>query len=214
MKRFLELLPGILFILTAVGLYLLQGSQDYEEMRALFDNSGAWGPLVYVLILVVAVVVMPVTVMPLIPLASAMFGPFLTGVLSMIGWTIGGVIAFTIARYLGRPIIKYFISLEKLDQKVAHIPLKGRFLMLILLRITMPVDVISYAAGFSKAIGFWEFTLATVIGVSWFSFAFAYLGDALFEGNLLVLIEVGAISALVFILALLLVRQKYTQNNL
>lgn len=213
MKSWLNIIPGLLFLLAIVAMYALESSGQLTDFKASLYNAGHWGEVVYVLLLIGAVVLMPITVMPLIPVASALFGPFTTGVLSIIGWTVGGAIAFLIARYLGRPILKHFVSLEKFDEAVEQIPTNGKFFMIVLLRLTMPVDIISYALGFSKAIKFWEYIVATLVGVTWFSFAFAYMGDALYQGKMLVLIEVCAVSVLIFTISAIVIKRKYKRNN-
>jgi len=153
----------------------------------------------YVLLLTLAIVLMPVTVMPLIPVAAAVIGPLPTAILSVIGWTLGGAIAFLISRSIGRPVLGRFISLEKVDALANRFPADTRFLVIVLLRMTLPVDVVSYALGLSTTIGFWEYTAATFIGVIWFSFAFAYAGDALLQGNLPLVIELIGLSLVIFV---------------
>ena len=210
-RRTTDILPGLLFIAACGLIYVYD-----EKVLALathMELTGGAGHAIYVLLLVLAVVLMPLTVMPLIPMAAAVFGPFMTGVLSVLGWTIGGIIAFLIARHLGRPLLRHLVNIEKIDSFVREIPENGRFLVIVLLRLTMPVDIVSYGLGLSKEIRFWQYTLATLVGVSWFSFAFAYLGDAMFTGNTILLIEVGAVSLLVFVVAFWLLRRHQNRRN-
>lgn len=190
-------IPALMFVGMCVLLYFWDAPVFY--LSSMIDGGTMTSYVIYTLLLIGAVVFMPVTVMPLIPMSAAVIGPFTTGVLSVIGWTVGGALAFLIARYLGRPIVQKFVSLEELDNVVASIPKETRFLSIVLLRLTLPVDLISYAIGISKSVGFWEYTLATLIGVSWFSFAFAYMGEALFERNISLLLSVGGVSLAVFI---------------
>ncbi len=213
MKLWASVIPGVLFIAAVVVVYILSSSGELGNLQRTLEESGHYSELVYVLLLVGAVVLMPLTVMPLIPIATAMFGPLMTGFLSIAGWTLGGMIAFLISRYLGRPVVKYFVSLDTLDQALMKIPSDSKFFMIVLLRLTLPVDIISYVLGLSKGIKFWEYTGATLIGVSWFSFAFAYLGEALYEGNLLLFIEIGAVSVLIFTIAGYLICKKYKRNS-
>jgi uncharacterized membrane protein YdjX (TVP38/TMEM64 family) len=191
-------IPAAMFVGVCVLLYVWDAPVMY--LNSFIEGGGSilTSYVVYTLLLVGAVVFMPVTVMPLIPMSAAIIGPFMTGVLSVIGWTVGGGIAFLIARHLGRPVVLRFVSLEELDNTVARIPQNTRFLAMVLLRLTLPVDLVSYALGLSRSIGFWEYMLATVIGVTWFSFAFAYIGEALFEQNTSLLLGVGAVSLVVF----------------
>lgn len=144
----------------------------------------------FVLLLIIAVVAMPVTVMPLIPVAAVALGPLPTALLSIVGWTLGGTIAFLLARYIGRPVLEQCISLKGLDQLIEHIPDEARFVTIVLLRMMLPVDLVSYALGLTTKIGLAEYVLATAVGVTWFSFAFAYAGEALLHGDIILLLEI------------------------
>ena len=206
MKWLTLYLPALGFIAMCVVLVFWQ--TPIEALTSNISGMNTISYVTYVLLLTVAVVLMPVTVMPLIPLASAVMGPFATALLSIIGWTLGAVIAFALSRRFGRPIIGRFISLEKIDAVAERFPKDTRFLMIVLLRLTIPVDIASYALGLSTSIGLLEYTLATFVGVIWFSFAFAYLGDALLTGNTALLIEIGGVSTLVFVTGWYFLRKK------
>lgn len=206
-SRFLGIyLPALIFILTVW--FLITQADLVGVLTGYMSGMNAVSYVTYVAILTLAVVAMPVTVMPLIPVAATILGPLMTAILSVIGWTLGGGISFLIARYLGRPAIERFVSFEKLDRITDSIPQDARFISIILLRLTLPVDLVSYALGFSKSIGFLEYIVATFIGVIWFSFAFAYMGDALLNQNIILLIELGAASLLVFTLCWILITKK------
>jgi len=206
-SRFLGVyLPAVIFILTV---WFLTAQSDLVGVLAGYmSGMNVVSYVTYVAILTLAVVAMPVTVMPLIPVAATLLGPLPTAILSVIGWTLGGGISFLVARYIGRPVIERFVSFEKLDSITESIPQDTRFISIILLRLTLPVDLVSYALGFSRSIGFLEYIVATFIGVIWFSFAFAYMGDALLNQNIILLIEVGAASLLVFTVCWLLLAKK------
>ena len=211
MNRYLSLVPATLFLIACLGIWFYAPVVD--GLTGLISGMNTLSYLVYVLLLTTAVVLMPVTVMPLIPLATALMGPLPTALLSIVGWTLGGVIAFLISRLIGRPFLKHFISLEKIDALAAQFPSDTRFLMIVLLRMTLPVDVASYALGLTTSIGVLEYTAATFVGVIWFSFAFAYLGDALLTGNMPLLIEISGASLLVFITGWYLLRQSKLKSK-
>lgn len=139
--------------------------------------SGTFGALLYVLITVIAVVVAPVSTFPLLPLAVSLWGSFFAAVLSIIGWTLGASIAFGLARRYGKPLIGKLISLKKIEHVEKLIPQKNIFMSVVLLRMAMPVDLLSYALGLFSGISFKHYFFATLIGVSPFAFFFAYAVD-------------------------------------
>jgi len=196
-------------LLVAVSILMLTWDVPVNILKDVLSGATVLSYIVYVVVLTSAVVFMPLTVMPVIPLATGVFGPFVTAILSIMGWSLGASIAFLISRHLGRPILERWINLQKLDAIADTIPANTHFWFIVLLRLTLPVDLVSYALGLAKSLSFTSYIGATVLGVTWFSFAFAYLGDAFFNGSTLLLVEIATVSLLVFILAgLLLKRQK------
>ena len=185
-------------LLVALSVALLVWDVPIEYLRGLLSGMNAVSYGAYVLILTVAVVCMPLTVMPLIPIAAGIMGPFMTAVLSIIGWTLGGAIAFLLSRHIGRPLLEHRINLRPMDSLMEKMPKQAHFWFIVLVRITLPVDLASYALGLVKNLSFYSYIAATAVGVSWFSFSFAYLGDAFFSGNTVVFVEVALASATVF----------------
>lgn len=202
-------LAGIPFAFFLIAVFLLvQQTHFIEQVERFVLSKPLWQSYsAYVALLTLAVVCMPFTVLPLIPVVSSIFGPFVTGVLSVIGWTLGATAAFLISRYLGKPFLERFISLNALDDIVRMAHGRSRFFLIIVMRLALPVDIVSYALGLAKSLGFTEYFLATVIGVVWFSFSFAYLGDALLSGNILLVIQLSIATLVISILGWYLLRR-------
>jgi len=198
-------LTSIFLLLCSV---LLLSDVPIEYLKVQLQGMGIFSYVAFVLILILAVVAMPLTVMPLIPIATAALGPLPTALLSVVGWTIGGSIAFLIARHLGRPLLVRYVSLEKLTAIEDKIPAESHFWVVVLLRLTLPVDLISYGLGLTKSLSFSSYFVGTLVGVSWFSFAFAYIGEALFTGNRLLLLEFVLPSLGIFLIAWYILKLK------
>lgn len=175
-------------------------------MEHYIGDHRALGAILFCILMIAATVVAPVAVLPMVPIISPVLGPFTTGLISVIGWTIGAVIAFLIARYAGRPILERFVSLETIQKYESLMPRETRFFSIVLLRMLVPVDILSYAIGFFSTVGLLEYTLATLIGVSYFSFAFAYLGQAAIEQNMALFLFIGVGSLVVFLSVWLIFR--------
>lgn len=137
---------------------------------------------VYILALILSVVVAPFT-MPLFLIAGGIFGPLVATAYNIIGWSVGAVIAFLLARFLGRSVLSRFVSLRRINEYEKKIPEKLEFLSIVLLRMVVPVDLLSYALGFFSNISFARYTIATIIGITPFAAVFAYGGSALFDGK-------------------------------
>ncbi len=151
----------------------------------------------YIFLLVISVVVAPFA-MPLFLVSGGIFGFMVAAIYNIIGWSLGAVIAFLSARLLGRPILSRFVSLKKIDEHEKKIPEKLEFFSIILLRMVIPVDLLSYALGFFSNVSFMRYTLATIIGITPFAIIFAYAGGALFEGKYCTIVILTLIMLFVF----------------
>ncbi|MBA2247048.1 MAG: TVP38/TMEM64 family protein [Chloroflexia bacterium] len=136
-----------------------------EGIRDWLDGLGPWGPLVFVVFLTAAVVVSPVPSVPLDIAAGLTFGLFWGTVYVLIGAELGAIIAFLIARRLGRPRLARRLpaaAMASIDTLTARRGVRA----LILMRL-LPVfnfDWVSYAAGLTS-ISVRAFALATFVGM-------------------------------------------------
>ena len=171
----LGMLAGILILIVFILVsYFLQTNMEFFEKNL---DLGIFGIFLYVFITVFATVVAPISAIPLLPVAVFLWGWFYAAILSVIAWTIGSVIAFIIARKYGISIIKKFISLDKISYYESFIPKKDLFLGIILMRIFLPVDLLSYLLGIFSKVNLRTFTLATFIGVIPFAIILSYVGS-------------------------------------
>jgi len=173
-----------------------------------YVETGNWiGHIVYILLLIVSVVVAPFT-MPLFFISGGIFGVQVAAVYNVIGWSIGAVIAFSIARYFNKGILSRFVLLKKIKTYEQKIPPNTEFLSLVLLRMVLPVDILSYALGFFSNISFVRYALSTVIGITPFAVIFAYGGDALLNGRYIVLFALILLVLIAFGVGLRILNKK------
>lgn len=162
----------IIFFFIAIS-YYVQTNLDFFRG---FTDFGVWSILIYILITITAIVIAPVSSVPLIPLASNVFGWFYAGIYNLLGWTIGSFIVFWICRKYGVSLIKKLISLESIYKIESKIPKENRFASILLLRMITPVDLLSYALGLFTKVDFKTYAIATILGIAPFAFIFSYLG--------------------------------------
>jgi|TARA_B100000315_G_C14531999_1_gene566643 uncharacterized membrane protein YdjX (TVP38/TMEM64 family) len=194
-KSFLAILViAFLFILSS---YLAR--ENIEFIKNLIGNDFI-GITIYILITIIAIIIAPISMMPLIPVASNLWGWFLAGVFTFTGWTIGSFIVFFISRKYGVPLIKKFISLKKIKKFESKIPKENIFLDIVLLRMIIPVDILSYALGLFSGVGFKTYAFATMLGILPFTFVFSYLGEISLKyqviGFIVVIILIAIISSI------------------
>jgi len=187
---------SILGIATILILFILASFiiNTYEsEINMLAERGGAFGMIAYIFIVVLAIVIAPISTVPLIPIASGLWGWFIAGVLSITGWAIGAQIAFHLARRFGKPLVEKLISIEKLTKFEERFSKEHIFWTIVFLRIVIPVDILSYAIGLFSNIKSSIYFFATVIGILPFAFVLAYAGTLTVWLQLIVFLVVATI---------------------
>nr|WP_052254266.1 TVP38/TMEM64 family protein [Leisingera sp. ANG-S5] len=148
------------------------------DITAWVDAAGILGPLVIVGLMTMAIVASPLPSAPVAVAAGAAYGHVLGTGLVALGAELGAIIAFLIARRLGRSAIQRHLG-AKLEtglmgsQNALMLTVFGSRLLPF-----VSFDLISYAAGLT-ALRFWRFALATAAGILPASFILAHLGSEL-----------------------------------
>ncbi len=186
------------FIVTS---YFVQTNLEY--VRGLI-GTGLISMVIYIIILIIATVIAPVNAVPIMPIASNIWGWAITGILNVIGWTLGALIAFVLSRKYGVPLVKKFISLKNIEKFEKMIPEENIFWSIVFFRMSIPVDILSYLLGLFSHIKFRTYALATVIGVIPFAFVFAYAGTLQLRYQIL-----AFLIAVIIILTSLKIRKIY-----
>lgn len=172
-------IKNILGILLVVALFVTVSylaQQNAELIKSFIQNDGPVGMIIYVTFTAFAIVAAPVSSLPLLPIASLLWGWKMSATLSILGWTLGSQIAFILSRSYGKPFVKKIITLEKIERYEKSLPKKNLFWVVVLLRMIVPVDLLSYVLGLFSKIDSMSYLFATLIGVTPFAFIFAYVG--------------------------------------
>lgn len=207
-KGLIELIiVGILFILFS---YLIQ--TNIEFLEAFVTNDFA-GMIFYLLLEILSIVIAPVTTLPLVIVASKLWGWVSAGILNVIGWMIGSWLAFLIARRYGVDIVKRLISIEKIHEIENRVPKKHLFWSVVLLRSIIPADVLSYAIGIFTRMKMKSYLLATLIGITPFAFGWAYFGGISIEYQILLFLIIGIVILISWLIKLTCKRCKDIFRN-
>ncbi len=164
----------LVFILFIILSYFVQTNTDIVRTYIRDDYIGI---ILYIIITIIAVVIAPISATPLLPIASNLWGWFAAALLSIFGWTMGALIAFFLARRYGLPLVKKIVPLKRLKKVEDQIPQDNLFWLVVLMRMAVPVDLLSYALGLFTKMKYKDYILATIIGISPFAFVLAYLGE-------------------------------------
>ena len=140
------------------------------------DQHALFGFFLYLMLNILDAVLAPGATLPLIPVASRVWGHVLAALATTAGWTAGSLIAFLIARQWGYPIVQKLTSMRRVRALKRYIP-DDLFWSVVLVRLVLPMDVISYVLGLFTEMGWWEYLLATALGLTPSAFLLAYLGQ-------------------------------------
>jgi len=156
--------PILLLVVLVAILVLAKVLNVGEKVGALRDwivTLGPWGPLVFLLIYIVAVVAaLPGAAITIA--AGALFGSVLGVILVNIGATIGASLAFLIARYFAREGVVNWLSKSDKFQKLDRLTEEHGDIIVALTRLVpiFPFNLLNYGFGLTK-VPFWTYVFYT-----------------------------------------------------
>lgn len=171
-KIILSLILVVLLFITVSVIV----KDNLEFFNSLIKEYFVLGMFLFVIVEILSIVVAPITSLPIIPLASNTYGIWITSILYVIGGIIGSVIAFILGRKLKNKFLSKMVSLQEVALVEEAIPRKHYFWTLVLMRIVIPADILSYALGITSNVSYRIFVLTTIIGIIPSALFFAYLG--------------------------------------
>lgn len=162
-KRWREALA----IAAVIALFIAASHFSREYNDILFDVFGEQtiaSVFLYIAIILVSFVLAPLSSLPFLPVATALWGPFPTFILSLIGWTIGTVITYFLARTFGRALVERFVSLEKIERYEQKVPQKNKFAGTAVLHMVISGDILGYVMGLFVKMPYGHYALASFLG--------------------------------------------------
>ncbi|MBU1557995.1 VTT domain-containing protein [Patescibacteria group bacterium] len=196
----LKKLPQIIFFLfLAITLVFIFWQEPINYLQQFVVDNSILSIGVFIFLMFLSTVFAPLTVLPMVPFVALFLGSFNTAVYSIIGWTIGSMVAFWIARHLGKPFLLKLVSEKDIIKYHKYVPQDIKFWWVVFLRMIIPVDILSYIVGLLTDLKAWKYFFATLIGVIPFSFIFSYGYEIVFLKNIPALIL-----STVFVVAILL----------
>lgn len=144
----------LLIALTVVLLAWRYGADAYhlcsnrEALKAYLNALGNWAPAMFVILTAVQVIVAPIPAIALSLAGGYMFGVIPGFSLNMLGLLIGSILAFTLARLFGQPLVMRLVGVSTYHQFEPVISGKGMWaVMLVFLLPMMPDDALCFLAG-------------------------------------------------------------------
>ena len=205
-----NLLALLVLLVSLFAFLYLQSQSDVnvfseEGFRHLAASLGRWGPVLYIVLVALAVVVSQIPGIPLTIAAGALWGLLPATLYSIIGSFCGGMIAYFLGRSLGRSAMQVLTGKVLIFDKARG----ERYLALVILISralpVFPFDIISYAAGLS-GLSVSLYAIATFLGIIPSIFLLTYLGSA-FVISLPFALGLSAIAAVTLVAIPVLIRR-------
>ena len=174
-----ELWPSVrnglcVLALFAAGVFV---ARHYAvQIQGLLADYAAIGIGIFLASSILAVLLPLLSNLPLVPAAVVAWGAWWTAGLLLLGWIVGAALAFMLGRHARALTLRHFPSAQRHADIDRLIHPEHRLLSLVLLRMTFPVDVLSYSLGlFSRSTTLAENVLSTTLGAAPFAVLFALL---------------------------------------
>lgn len=212
-KVILRLLLSILVVIIILGiLYFICYKLGYtnmnkETLREMIEKTGAWGPLIFILISFLQVTFIPIPGAVTILAGNLLFGPLLAIIYSFIGMFLGALLAFALGRWLGRPFVNWIMGdKETVDKYLERIKSKETVILFFMFLLPFfPDDALCSLAGIT-ALSWPVFTVMQIITrlVSISGTILFMSGEIIpYHGwGLVVIIGIAIISIICFIIAM------------
>ncbi|RKF12295.1 TVP38/TMEM64 family protein [Roseovarius spongiae] len=185
--RAVRLIVGALLVVGIIALALgplanTIESFDGERISGWVAAAGIWGPVLIISLMTIAIVATPIPSAPIALAAGAAYGHTLGTVYIVAGAELGALVAFGLARFLGRDVLVRWLG-DKLD--TGWLGSQNALTFTVFASRLMPFisfDIVSYAAGLSR-LQVWRFALATLAGIIPASFVLAHFGNEAVSGD-------------------------------
>jgi len=204
MKKYLPHILFTLFIILSIFISFDDNVSTYFERQ--LQTGGLAAVFFFIFILIISTVIAPLSSLTLVPLFARLYDPLSAAIASIIGWYIGSIIAFIIARYFSETLLEKVVKKEDMQKYAKFIPEKNQLISITMLRIFIPVDILSYALGFLSRVPIGIYSIATFIGLIPFALIFSYGGDSLLRLEPEAILKYGILGAIIVIMAYYLYR--------
>jgi uncharacterized membrane protein YdjX (TVP38/TMEM64 family) len=148
----------------------------------------------------------------LVPVAVQVWGSVLTTLLLWLGWLLGGVSAYALARYAGRPLVQRVLRPETLAAYETKVGTHASIGLVLLLQLGLPSEVPGYLLGLVRySIGRYVLVLA-LAELPW-AVLTVLLGSTLLERRVPLLVLVGVLATLLSGLAVIALHRRLRSDT-
>jgi uncharacterized membrane protein YdjX (TVP38/TMEM64 family) len=121
-----------------------------EAAKGVMAAHPVLGPLAFILLSALSALLAAVSSTVLIPAAIYAWGAPLTMLMLWVGWSLGGLLSYTIALTFGRRVLRWMVSEKTLARYQHLLDKRPRFLSVLLLQLTLPSEIPGHLLGLAR----------------------------------------------------------------
>ncbi len=173
----------------------------FATVEALMQRHPSMGMLAFVGLAALSAMLAFLSSTVLIPAAIQVWGPATSAALLWTGWLLGGVAAYGVGRYLGRPVAEVLVARRTLARYEGWVRSKVSLARALLFQLAVPSDAAGYVFGLTRYPLRW-FTIGLALAEIPYALGAVFLGASFLQRRLVPLVSLGLIGALLSWLAL------------
>ena len=189
-----------LLALLCAGLALLAASSTLHaallrllaEAETIIVHHPVGGPTLFFLLAVVSAMLAFFSSAVIVPVGVYAWGKLGCFALLWSGWLVGGVGAYAIGRFLGRPVVATLMSADVLERYQQRISARAPFRLVLLFQLALPSEIPGYLLGLARY-NLGKFAAALAIAELPFALGTVYLGASFLERRIPLLLGLGAL---------------------
>ncbi len=159
--------------------------------EGLISRAPLLGMLVFVLLAMVSAMLAFFSSALLAPIAIYAWGDAACFALLWLGWCLGGIVSFSVGRFLGRSAVSMIIGKETVDSWQNYVHERTKFIHVLGFQAVIPSEIPGYLLGILHY-PFLLYLLALGLTEIPYAIAVVYLGDAFLVGRSTVFLLAGA----------------------
>ncbi|MBL0173549.1 MAG: TVP38/TMEM64 family protein [Gemmatimonadaceae bacterium] len=205
------LIVGLVALASSSGLHaaMIRVFAGFDRIIAQHPTAGA---TVFVLLAALSAMLAFFSSAVLVAPAVYAWGPVLTAFLLWLGWMLGGVAAYTLARLLGRPVVQRLASATLLAQLEQRLTQRTPFGVVLLIQLAFPSEIPGYLLGlvrYSPSV----YLLALAIAELPYAVGTVLLGEGFVERRIGLLLALGAAALVAAVVLSRALRGKLRQDE-
>lgn len=173
----------------------------FEDAKVIILRYPVAGAVLFILLSALSAMVAFMSSAILIPVALVVWGRNLVFVFLWVGWILGGVCSYLLARHLGRPAVTRLFSRNAVTRTEAWAGPQTGFGLVLLFQLAVPSEIPGFVLGLARY-PLSRYLAALTIAELPFAIGAIYLGAGFLERRTLLLVAVGSAGLLLSLLAL------------